>query len=60
MLEDSYIIFHKEISKKINSERIYTDKASTLAYGTDASFYRLIPKIVIQSKSIEEITFFFA
>jgi len=54
---DRYKIFHKEISKIINSDRIFTDKASTLAYGTDASFYRLIPKIVIQSKSIEEITF---
>ncbi|MFN2355949.1 MAG: FAD-binding oxidoreductase, partial [Desulfopila sp.] len=27
----------------------------TLAYGTDASFYRLVPKIVIQSDSEAEI-----
>ena len=57
MLEGKYILFFEQISKKISSERIFTDKASTLAYGTDASFYRLIPKIVIQSKSIEEISF---
>jgi len=57
MLEDSYQLFHNQISEKIDSNRIFTDKASVLAYGTDASFYRLIPKIVIQSKSIEEITF---
>lgn len=57
MLEERYKVFYQQISKKISSDRIFTDKASTLAYGTDASFYRLIPKIVIQSKSIEEITF---
>jgi len=57
MLESSYQLFQDRISEKIDSDRIFTDKASTLAYGTDASFYRLIPKIVIQSKSIEEITF---
>jgi len=57
MFEESYQSFHKNISEKIDSNRIFTDKASVLAYGTDASFYRLIPKIVIQSKSIEEITF---
>ncbi len=57
MLEENYQLFFNQISKRISSERIFTDKASTLAYGTDASFYRLIPKIVIQSKSNEEITF---
>ncbi len=57
MLEENYQLFFNQISKRISSERIFTDKASTLAYGTDASFYRLIPKIVIQSKSNEEISF---
>jgi len=57
MLEDSYKVFYNEISKKIDSDRIFIDKASTLAFGTDASFYRLIPQIVIQSKSVEEIIF---
>lgn len=57
MSSNSYALFEERISNKINSDRIFTDKASTLAYGTDASFYRLIPKIVIQSKSIDEIVF---
>ncbi|WP_372768749.1 FAD-binding and (Fe-S)-binding domain-containing protein [Lutibacter sp.] len=57
MLEGNYILYFEQISKKISPDRIFTDKASTLAFGTDASFYRLIPKIVIQSKSIEEISF---
>jgi D-lactate dehydrogenase len=57
MSDNRHILFQERISKKIDSDRIFTDKASTLAYGTDASFYRLIPKIVIQSKSIDEIVF---
>ena len=57
MLQERYLQFHDKISARVDKNRIYTDKASTLAFGTDASFYRLIPKIVIQSKSIEEISF---
>ena len=57
MLQDRYLQFYDKISTRVDKNRIYTDKASTLAFGTDASFYRLIPKIVIQSKSIEEISF---
>jgi D-lactate dehydrogenase len=57
MPSNTYKLFQKRLSNKIDSNRIFTDKASTLAYGSDASFYRLIPKIVIQSKSIEEIVF---
>lgn len=37
------------------SDRIYTDELRTLAWGTDASFYRQIPKVVIRSDGEEEI-----
>ena len=37
------------------SERIYTDELRTLGWGTDASFYRQIPKVVIRSDGEEEI-----
>jgi len=47
MLDSKYQRFYDEIVKKIKKEKIFTDKLHTLAYGTDASFYRLIPKIVI-------------
>ncbi len=49
MLESSYQKFFDEISLKISKDKIFTDKLHTLAYGTDASFYRLIPKIVMQN-----------
>ncbi len=35
--------------------RVHTDPLRTLAYGTDASFYRLIPKIVIDADTEAEV-----
>lgn len=37
-------------------ERIYTDELRTIAWGTDASEYRLTPKIVIRAKDEEEVS----
>ncbi|MEB0150762.1 FAD-binding protein, partial [Pseudomonas sp. CCC2.2] len=39
----------------IPQDRRFTDPLSTLAFGTDASFYRLIPKLVIRVESEEEV-----
>jgi D-lactate dehydrogenase len=36
------------VSQFIGEERIFTDPVRTFAYGTDASFYRLNPKMVIK------------
>jgi D-lactate dehydrogenase len=47
--------FLSEIKKHIPANRIYTDDMRLLAWGTDASFYRLIPKVVIQSDGENEI-----
>lgn len=55
MLPEKYILFLDEVSKKIDPKRIITDPLKTLAYGTDASFYRLIPKIVIQVHTEKEV-----
>ncbi len=52
MLDNKYKKFHEQIIISIPNDRIFTDPIHTLAYGTDASFYRLIPKIVI--KAIDE------
>ena len=38
------------------SDRIYTDELRTLGWGTDASFYRQIPQVVIRSDNEEEIS----
>ena len=36
-------------------ERVFTDELRTLAWGTDAGFYRLIPKVVIISRNEDDI-----
>ena len=48
-------LFLSELKKTVSSERIYTDELRTLGWGTDASFYRQIPKVVIRSDNEEEI-----
>jgi D-lactate dehydrogenase len=45
----------RRLSRTIPPERIITDPLRTLAYGTDASFYRLIPKVVVKVESEEEV-----
>jgi D-lactate dehydrogenase len=41
----------------IEPERIFTDPAQLLAYGTDASFYRLIPKLVLRLNNVNEVIY---
>jgi D-lactate dehydrogenase len=41
MLSGKYYDLYSELKKVIPSERIFIDELRTLAYGTDASFYRL-------------------
>jgi len=55
MLDAKYQKFYDHISSEISKENIFTDKLHTLAYGTDASFYRLIPKIVIKTDNSDEV-----
>lgn len=47
--------FLKEIRAFLPAERIYTDELRTLAWGTDAGFYRLIPKAVLISRNEADI-----
>ena len=47
MLPSPYKEFKAELSAFIPQERIYTDPLRLLAYGTDASVYRLTPKLVV-------------
>lgn len=51
-----YSRFLKEIRSFIPKERIYIDELRRLAWGTDAGFYRLIPKIVIRSMDEQEVS----
>ncbi|MFZ4723958.1 MAG: FAD-binding and (Fe-S)-binding domain-containing protein [Paludibacter sp.] len=57
MLNGNYKVLYQNLIQFIDSQRIFTDPLHTLAFGTDASFYRLIPKIVIKAKDELEVTF---
>ena len=56
-MERKYDGFLRAIRERIDSERIYTDELRTFCWGTDAGFYRMVPKIVIRSESEDEISF---
>ena len=48
--------FLNELSAVLPKERVYTDELRTLAWGTDASFYRLTPQVVIRAKDESEVS----
>ncbi len=57
-LEDGrYAAFREEatLSGAVKAENVFTDPVRTFAYGTDASFYRLIPKMVLKVETEREI-----
>ena len=51
-----YTGFLSELGNILPKDRIYTDELRTLGWGTDASFYRLIPKIVVRSNGEQELS----
>jgi D-lactate dehydrogenase len=55
MLPDRYKKFLEDLQPAIPGSRLVTDPLRTLAYGTDASFYRLIPKIVVKAETETEV-----
>ena len=44
-----------DIRQRIPENRVFNDPVSTLAFGTDASFYRLIPKVVVRVQEEAEV-----
>ncbi|KMJ52991.1 4Fe-4S ferredoxin [Vogesella sp. EB] len=55
MLQGAYREFHQRILEVLPARRVFSDPLSTLAYGTDASCYRLTPKIVIKTENEDEV-----
>ncbi|MDB6443184.1 FAD-binding and (Fe-S)-binding domain-containing protein [Pseudomonas sp. 21TX0197] len=47
--------FLRDVHQLIPPKRRFDDPLSTLAFGTDASFYRLIPKLVVWVESEDEV-----
>lgn len=50
-----YKSFIQGVKSFLPKDRIYTDELRTLAWGTDAGEYRLIPKVVIRANDEEEV-----
>ncbi len=55
MLSGRYAEIHSALQSTFPPSRLLVDDLSTLAWGTDASFYRLIPKLVVRVESEAEI-----
>jgi len=55
VLSKPYLELIDHLRLSIDKKRIITDPTLTFAYGTDASFYRLVPKIILQLVSLEEV-----
>ncbi|MBP7970896.1 MAG: FAD-binding oxidoreductase, partial [Aquaspirillum sp.] len=54
-LDRRYQRFYQLLCEFLPSERLITHPLLTYAYGTDASFYRLTPKIVVRVESEQEV-----
>jgi len=54
-VKNAYREFQKQIEKTIPRERIITDPLKKVAIGVDASFYRLVPEIIIDVESEDEV-----
>jgi D-lactate dehydrogenase len=55
MLPERYEKFYRKIVRDISNKNIITDPLQTITFGTDASFYRLVPKIVINVENEKEV-----
>lgn len=56
MISGEYLSLYNALLPTIPKQRMFHDALSTLAYGTDASFYRLIPKLVVRARDEREIS----
>ena len=55
-MEEKYPRFLEEVGKFVPKNALYTDELRRFAWGTDAGFYRLVPKIVIRSSNEKEVS----
>lgn len=55
-MEEKYSRFLEEVGKFVPKNALYTDELRRFAWGTDAGFYRLVPKIIIRSSNEKEVS----
>ncbi len=56
MLTDAYQRLYDQLKTLIPEDRLIHDDLRTLAYGTDASFYRYVPNLIVKVESEREVT----
>ena len=56
MLGEPYFALRRDLETFIPPDRLIDDPLRTLTYGTDASFYRLIPKLVVRVETEDEVS----
>ena len=49
------IELHAALRARLPAARVITDPLRRLAYGTDASFYRLVPRVVVIAESEDDV-----
>ncbi len=54
-MHSNYQQFYEDMRARIPDARLIRDPLRTLIYGTDASFYRLVPQIVVQVENEQEV-----
>ena len=55
MLSGQYLSFYRQAFDFIPESRLISDELRTLTYGTDASFYRLVPKLIVIADCENEV-----
>ncbi|MBQ0121586.1 MAG: FAD-binding oxidoreductase [Bacteroidales bacterium] len=55
-MTERYKQYVQRIGAFIDKDRIYTDDLRTLAWGTDAGFYRYVPQVVVRSRTEQEVS----
>ena len=55
MLSKAHEQLHRDLQQFIPASRLISDPLRTLAYGTDASLYRLIPQLVVRVENEAEM-----
>jgi len=56
-MPDNYQKFYNSIISRCGKSKVFDDPLHTLAFGTDASLYRLIPRLVILPDCEDEVSF---
>ncbi len=55
MLQEPYLSIKRAIERTIPPGRLIHDELRTFAYGTDAGFYRLTPRLVVKVESEQDV-----